>query len=226
MNHDDTDVATLDTTAMLAKSCAHWLSWRIGLDLPAARERVRAARALGDLPQIDAALARGELSYAKVRAMTRVAHAGNEALLLDMAKGATGAQLSAIVRGVRSVERPAPQGDERRNVRRRHLPADGMMRIEITLHPDEAARVWQALCETKRALRGEVDATAVAQPSLADAAVALAETQLAALDDAAQVRSGDGAHGDAPPGDTETPLRKGARRRAVAERLQLVHSVL
>src|SRR4029077_19821297 len=32
------------------RSCAHWLSWRIGLDLGAAREKVRVARALGALP--------------------------------------------------------------------------------------------------------------------------------------------------------------------------------
>jgi hypothetical protein len=39
-----------------ALSCAHWLSWRIGLDLVTARERVRVARALGQLPAIDAAM--------------------------------------------------------------------------------------------------------------------------------------------------------------------------
>src|SRR5437870_12690194 len=54
-------------------SCAAWLSWRVGLDLGAARERVRVARALGALPLLAQALARGELSYAKVRALTRVA---------------------------------------------------------------------------------------------------------------------------------------------------------
>src|SRR5829696_906085 len=53
-------------------SCAHWLSWRIGLDLGTAREKVRVARALGDLPRIDDALRQGVLSYAKVRAVTRV----------------------------------------------------------------------------------------------------------------------------------------------------------
>lgn len=58
-----------------AKSCAHWLSWRIGLGMVAAREKVRVAHALASLPEIDAALERGELSYAKVRAMTRVADA-------------------------------------------------------------------------------------------------------------------------------------------------------
>src|SRR2546421_5314494 len=54
-------------------SCAHWLAWRVGLDLGAARERVRVARAVGALPRLARALARGELSYAKVRALTRVA---------------------------------------------------------------------------------------------------------------------------------------------------------
>src|SRR2546426_3876915 len=56
-----------------SRSCAAWLSWRVGLDLGAARERVRVARALGTLPRLAQALARGELSYTKVRALTRVA---------------------------------------------------------------------------------------------------------------------------------------------------------
>src|SRR5437773_12359138 len=55
------------------RSCAHWLSWRIGLELGAAREHVRVARALGSLPRLTDALARGELSYSKIRALTRVA---------------------------------------------------------------------------------------------------------------------------------------------------------
>src|SRR5262245_20260645 len=50
-----------------ALSTAHWLAWRVGLDLGASRERVRAAKALGTLPRIDAALRNGELSYSKVR---------------------------------------------------------------------------------------------------------------------------------------------------------------
>jgi hypothetical protein len=41
-------------------SRAHWLSWRIGLDLGAAREKVRVARALGTLPQLSDALARAK----------------------------------------------------------------------------------------------------------------------------------------------------------------------
>ena len=56
------------------RSCAHWLSWRVGLNAGAAREKVRVARALGHLPRLAGALARGELSYAKVRALTRGRH--------------------------------------------------------------------------------------------------------------------------------------------------------
>jgi Domain of unknown function (DUF222) len=55
------------------RSCAHWLAWRVGLDLGAARERVRVARALETLARLAGALARGELSYSKLRALTRVA---------------------------------------------------------------------------------------------------------------------------------------------------------
>src|SRR5882672_6994931 len=56
-------------------SCAAWLSWRVGLEPGTARERVRVARALATLPRLAEALARGELSYSKVRALTRVATA-------------------------------------------------------------------------------------------------------------------------------------------------------
>src|SRR5438105_6482572 len=54
-------------------SCAAWLAWRVGFAPGAAREHVRVARALGTLPLLSQALARGELSYAKVRELTRVA---------------------------------------------------------------------------------------------------------------------------------------------------------
>ena len=79
-----------------ALSCAHWLSWRVGMDLGAAREKVRVAKKLAELPVIDEALRKGEISYSKVRAMTRVATAENEGDLLGMARCATGAQLEKI----------------------------------------------------------------------------------------------------------------------------------
>jgi hypothetical protein len=48
-------------------SCAHWLHWRTGIDLGAAREKLRVARALATLPRISAAMRCGELSYASRR---------------------------------------------------------------------------------------------------------------------------------------------------------------
>src|SRR5947208_16460509 len=60
------------------RSCAEWLSWRVGLDLGAARERVRVAHAPAALPLMARAPARGELSYARVRALTRVARPAPE----------------------------------------------------------------------------------------------------------------------------------------------------
>ncbi len=222
-----------------ALSCAHWLSWRIGIDLPAAREKVRAARALAALPKIDAALARGELSYSKVRAMTRVAGAHNEELLLDMAKVATGAQMEKVVRGLRRVLRPSKSDDERRYVRKRHVPADGMVRIEIKLLPDEAERMWQALRETKLVLAGEMDATAVgstsrsaaqstsSKPNLADAAVAMAEAQLARLDELSAGESTQGDDGcdtssEQPGVPEKSSVPDERRRRPLAERCQLL----
>src|SRR5262249_41947918 len=81
------------------RSCAHWLSWRVGLDLGAARERVRVARALATLPLLAAALARGELSYAKVRALTRVATPETEQRLVKVGRAGTAAPLARALRG-------------------------------------------------------------------------------------------------------------------------------
>ncbi len=52
-------------------SCARWLSWRTGISPGAARERVRVARALGELPALSKALCRGKISYSAARALTR-----------------------------------------------------------------------------------------------------------------------------------------------------------
>src|SRR2546426_872863 len=89
------------------RSCAHWLTWRIGLDLGAARERVRGARAVGTLPLLARALARGELSYSKVRALTRVATPETEERLLKVGRAGTAEHVERIVRGWRRVDRIA-----------------------------------------------------------------------------------------------------------------------
>jgi hypothetical protein len=140
-----------------ALSCAHWLNWRIGLDLGAARERVRVARALGALPVLDDALRRGAVSYSKTRAITRVATATTEATLLEMAQHATASQMERICRGYRRAltnlqqDRPESLADEEQrrfvHVSNTH---DGMVRIEAQLRPEEMAVVMQALDVARR----------------------------------------------------------------------------
>src|SRR5687768_10526018 len=88
-----------------ARSCAHWLSWRVGWDLATARDRVRVARKLGELPKIDEALRKGEVSYSKARAMARVGTAENEDVLLSYAHGATAAHMEKICRKYQTVQR-------------------------------------------------------------------------------------------------------------------------
>ena len=66
-------------------SCGHWLAWQCGLSPGAAREHVRVARALRDLPVIRREFAAARLSYAKVRALTRIATPQTEEQLAVMA---------------------------------------------------------------------------------------------------------------------------------------------
>jgi len=86
-------------------SCAHWLNWKCGMSLGPARERVRVARALPDLPQISAAFREGRVSYSKVRAMTRVATANNEKALLQIALHGTATHVETQVRLYRKTKR-------------------------------------------------------------------------------------------------------------------------
>jgi hypothetical protein len=86
-------------------SCAHWLAFRTCIDLGAAREKVRSSRALPELPLTSAAMARGELSFSQVRALTRVAEPGNEKALLELACGSTTAQLERMIRAWKKGQR-------------------------------------------------------------------------------------------------------------------------
>src|SRR6266571_7845517 len=136
--------------------CAAWLSWRVGLDLGAARERVRVARALGTLPLLAETLARGELSYAKVRALTRVATPETEARLLAVGRAGTAAHVERIVRGWRYVDRRA----EARETKRRHATRalhvyqaeDGTVVLRGRLEPEVGALLVQALAAARESL--------------------------------------------------------------------------
>ena len=79
------------------RSCAHWLNWRIGISLGAAREKLRVAHGLAKLPKTCEAFASGKLSYSKARAITRVGNIHNEECLLSYARYGTASQLDKTV---------------------------------------------------------------------------------------------------------------------------------
>ena len=177
------------------RSCAEWLSWRVGLDLGAAREKVRVARAIATLPRLAQALARGELSYAKVRALTRVATPETEERLLAIGRAGTAEHVERIVRGWRRMDRKAERDEANRQHTGRALyvyPAeDGTVTIRGRLSPEAGALLLKALTAAREALYQREHARSVdAQPAdvsaetptmaqqQADALQLLAETAL------------------------------------------------
>jgi 5-methylcytosine-specific restriction endonuclease McrA len=166
------------------RSCAEWLSWRVGLELGAARERVRVAHGLGSLPLLSRALARGELSYSKVRALTRIATPDTEARLLTLGRAGTVAHVERVVRGWRRVDRLVEAREAGAQHRSRafhtHYDEDGMLVIHGRLAPEVGALLRQALHAARDTLfreqRGSTSASDAQQR--ADALALIVETAL------------------------------------------------
>lgn len=130
------------------KSLAHWLNWKCGISTPVAREKVRVARCLRELPLIDEAFRAGRISYSKVRALTRAATADNEALMLEEALRTTAAHLEQWVRRFARVPEPGVYGAEA--VERMPYLAfaeddDGMVRINARLPAEDGMLVQKAV---------------------------------------------------------------------------------
>ena len=94
------------------RSCAHWLNWKCSIAMTAAREKVRTARALAGLPAINKAFQKGEVSFSKVRAMTRVATKENEDYLLNIAEYGTAQHMEVLVKAYRTVSRIADKPED------------------------------------------------------------------------------------------------------------------
>lgn len=142
------------------RSCAHWLSWRVGLGGTAARERVRVARDLRQLPLIAAAFARGELSWTQVRAVTRVATPADDERLLELARCCTGAQLERLCRGIARAQRPAADAADPERAAWLRRPQvryedDGDMVITIRLPAEQGQVVLAAMEQELKELRAE-----------------------------------------------------------------------
>src|ERR1700693_370204 len=107
-------------------SCAHWLNFKVGLNLGAAREKVRVAHALAAVPKIAAAMARGELSYSKVRALTRVATPATEDGLLMIALHGTAYHVESVVRYFRRAQQAEELSREAQQQARRAAGSAGV----------------------------------------------------------------------------------------------------
>lgn len=172
------------------RSCAHWLQWKCGLDLGAAREKVRVARALESLPGISSAMGRGELSYSKVRALTRVASPATEDILLSVALHGTVHHVETLVRQFRRVQETEELSREARQQAGRKctyfFDDDGSLVVRLQVPAEGGALLLKALEAALQDLPlpddSQVDLHVSAETSAtarrADAMVALAEGYL------------------------------------------------
>jgi 5-methylcytosine-specific restriction endonuclease McrA len=133
------------------------------------------ARALGTLPRLAEALARGELSYAKVRALTRVATPETEARLLAVGRAGTAAHVERIVRGWRRVDRQAEAREAARQHAGRALHVyqddDGTVVLRGRLAPEVGALLLRAL-DAARATLYQRARVSEGRPSTSDPALA------------------------------------------------------
>ena len=166
------------------RSCAHWLAFRTGIDLGAAREKVRAARALTELPQISASMEQGELSFTKVRALTRVATPESEGALLELALCSTAAQLERTARAWRLMCRFDENELEKIRHRSRCFSVfpdeEGMYVVRGRLDPEVGAMLMRAIDAANDALfRANTSEEIEPKQRRADAVGLLAERALA-----------------------------------------------
>jgi len=130
-------------------SCAQWLGWRCGVGMNTAREKVRVARALEELPVVAEKLEVGELSYSKARAITRIATPETEGFLVKCALSGTTGQVERLVRYARKY---GPEAAEERAARihadrcvKVWTDTDGAVNIKGRLPPELGAIVVRAL---------------------------------------------------------------------------------
>jgi len=130
-------------------SLAHWLNWKCGIGLGAAREKVRVAHALKALPLISQSFREGRVSFSKVRAMTRVATPNNEEYLMNIARYGTAVHVERVVRGYRSVKRTEALAQENSRHAQRELhwyiDDEGYWVIQGRLPAEQGALLQKAL---------------------------------------------------------------------------------
>ncbi len=185
------------------RSCAHWLNWKCGISMNPAREKVRTARALDGLPEINAAFQKGELSFSKVRAMTRIATVENEDYLLNIAEYGTAQHVEVLVKAYRTVSRIADKqedfiaadlglSEEEQELKRQELQHenrsvicyqddDGSWIIKAKLPQEEGGLIAKALTELGDRIADSKNRADAAEDIKAEKSVS-AETETFTLD--------------------------------------------
>jgi hypothetical protein len=142
------------------RSCSHWLNWQIGLDVRTAREHVRVAHRLDELPVVAAAFRAGTISYSKVRALCRIASPATEADLVTLARNGTAAHIERIARAYRRTLALSLDDAERQHASRSARwwwDDDGSLVFTTRLPAETGALLQKAIVETMTASREPYD---------------------------------------------------------------------
>lgn len=133
------------------RGTAQWLSWRCGMGRGTAREHVRVARALEQLPVTRTEFAGGRLSFSKVRALSRVAVPETEQELVQIAKKGTASHVERIVRGCRRADAADdPKQQRARCFARWRREEDGTITITARLDAPDGELVVAAIKAARR----------------------------------------------------------------------------
>ena len=181
----DVAAAFADSTEWVvagSPTAAHHLAAIADVDVATVREWIRIGRQLRALPASAAAFAAGEISYSKLRTLTRIATPDNERELLEIAftipAGDLGRALAAWMgRNCDPEELDAHQ--QRRRAIRERVEPDGTTTVTMSLPPLVAA-AWSATLTTivMRTTRRPAGASADAWPTLAQQKVDALHTLL------------------------------------------------
>ena len=185
-------------------SCAEWLAVTTGRMFGTARENVRVAHALEDLPLTSAEMKTGKLSYTKVRTMTRVATPETEKTLLKYARAGSAAKLEQIVRGWKHLSRDGElTAEEARHQSRAFsvvIDGDGMYVMRGRLEPEVGAVLMRAIPRS------------VVKPRVRTESGEAPGWQGATSEDSSAIRSRSNAERSVQPGCTAARMQRGFRR--------------
>ncbi|CAN5800188.1 HNH endonuclease signature motif containing protein [soil metagenome] len=168
---------------------ARWLAFRFGLTTREAREYLRVAEALHELPSIRDVFARGELSFTKVRVLTTVATRDSEESLLELAIALTASQLERALRAFRRLRSEEARESHELEYVDYYWAEDGSLFLRARLPAEEGTLLVRALdaarerVRERREERSKEEAGPSFEPARSpqvEALVELAQTALAA----------------------------------------------